>query len=139
LTTVRRGEPRDHEACAAIYLAAAPLAFPWLPSDAIRREQLEEALREEELWVAEREGAIAGFVSIYLPDGFIHSLYVDPARHRQGIGQALLDLALRRCGGRAELKCQEANRGACAFYTRLGWRPVDWGWSTGGPWIRFRK
>ena len=79
-----------------------------------------------------------GFVSIYLPERFIHSLYVHPARHRQGIGQALLDLALRRCGGRAELKCQEGNRGACAFYTRLGWRPVDWGWSTAGPWIRFR-
>ena len=138
-TVLRLGEPRDHEACAAIYLAAAPLAFPWLPADAIRREQLDEALREEELWIAERDGAVAGFVAIYLPDGFIHSLYVDPARHRQGIGQALLELAFRRCGGRAELKCQEGNRGACAFYTRLGWRPVDWGWSTGGPWIRFRK
>jgi GNAT superfamily N-acetyltransferase len=139
LTALRLGEPRDHDACAEIYLAAAPIAFPWLPSDAIRRADLETALREEELWVAERDGTIAGFVSIYLPDRFIHSLYVHPARQHQGIGRALLDLALRRCDGRAELKCQEGNRGACAFYTRLGWRPVDWGWSTAGPWIRFRK
>jgi GNAT superfamily N-acetyltransferase len=135
---LRLAEPSDLEACAEIYLTAAPIAFPWLPSDAIRREQFEAAVQEE-VWVAETGGTIAGFVSIYLPERFIHSLYVHPARHRQGIGQALLDLALRRCGGRAELKCQEGNRGACAFYTRLGWRPVDWGWSTAGPWIRFRR
>ena len=84
---LRLGEPRDLEACAAIYLTAAPMAFPWLPADDIRREQFEAALREEEFWVAERDGTIAGFVSIYLPDRFIHSLYVHPARQRQGIGQ----------------------------------------------------
>jgi GNAT superfamily N-acetyltransferase len=136
---MRLAAPGDLEACAEIYLTAAPIAFPWLPSDAIRREQFEAAVQEEELWVAETGGTIAGFVSIYLPERFIHSLYVHPARHRQGIGQALLDLALRRCGGQAELKCQEGNRGARAFYARLGWRPVDWGWSTAGPWIRFRR
>ena len=71
------------------------------------------------------------------PQRFIHSLYVRPDRHRQGIGRALLDRALGRCGGHAALKCQEANRAACQFYLRLGWRPMDWGWSEAGPWIMF--
>jgi GNAT superfamily N-acetyltransferase len=61
-----------------------------------------------------------------------------PNLHRRGIGRALLNLALARCGGHAELKCQEANRKACLVYTLLGWRPVGWGWSMTGPWIRFR-
>ena len=101
MTTVRRGEPRDHEACAAIYLAAAPLAFPWLPSDAIRREQLEAALREEELWVAEREGAIVGWLSFqdfygrpaYGATAEL-SIYVSETAQRGGVGRHLLARAL---------------------------------------------
>ena len=135
----RLAEPRDIDACAAIYQAAASLAFPWLPPEAISGDQLLADLREEELWVAEREGMVAGFVSIYLPERVVHSLYVHPLHHRRGIGRDLLTLALQRCGGHAELKCQEGNRQAAFFYTQLGWQPVDWGWSTAGAWIRYRR
>jgi GNAT superfamily N-acetyltransferase len=135
---VRLGEPGDVESCVAIYQAAARIGFPWLPSASFVAEDIHAALLEEELWVAEDRSGIAGFVSIYLPERFVHNLYVDPARHRQGIGQALLGRALLRCGGHAELKCQEANRRAAQFYWNLGWRPVDWGWSDAGAWIRYR-
>jgi GNAT superfamily N-acetyltransferase len=135
---LRPAEPHDLDACGAIYLAAARIAFPWLPPEEIRIDDFQASLREEELWVAEAGGEVAGFVSIYLPERFIHSLYVDPARHGLGIGRALLALALRRCGGHGELKCQEGNRAGCRFYTEQGWRPAGWGWSSAGPWIRFR-
>jgi GNAT superfamily N-acetyltransferase len=135
---LRPAEPRDLGACGDIYLAAARIAFPWRPPVEIQIDDFQASLREEELWVAEAGGEVAGFVSIYLPGGFIHSLYVDPTRHGRGIGGALLALALRRCGGHAELKCQEGNRAACRFYAEQGWRPVGWGWSSAGPWIRFR-
>ncbi|HEX7199447.1 MAG TPA: GNAT family N-acetyltransferase, partial [Dongiaceae bacterium] len=110
----------------------------WLPPEEIRPDHFQDSLREEEVWVAGTGSRITGLVSIYLPDRFIHSLYVDPARQGQGIGSALIDLALRRCGGHAELKCQEGNRAACRFYVERGWQPADWGWSSAGPWIRFR-
>jgi GNAT superfamily N-acetyltransferase len=134
---LRPGEPRDLEACVQVYRAAAIPAFSWLPPEAITADYFLESIREEELWVAERGGRVEGFVSIYLPGGFIHSLYVHPAWQRQGIGRALLEQALRRCGGHGELKCQEANRAACRFYQALGWRPAGWGWSTAGAWIRY--
>jgi GNAT superfamily N-acetyltransferase len=134
---LRLAEPRDLDACGDIYLAAGRIAFPWLPPEELRIDDFQASLREEELWVAELAGEVSGFVSIYLPERFIHSLYVDPARQGRGVGSALLTLALRRCGGHAELKCQEGNRAACRFYGEQGWRPVGWGWSSAGPWIRF--
>ena len=137
---VRPAEPRDLAACADIYLVAARIAFPWVRPEVIRTDadHIADLVRDEDVWVAETAGGVAGFVSIHLPDRFIHSLYVDPARHGRGIGRALLDQALRRCGGHAELKCQERNRVACRFYAERGWRSVGWGWSSAGPWIRFR-
>jgi GNAT superfamily N-acetyltransferase len=137
---VRPAEPRDLAACTDIYLAAARIAFSWVPPEEIRADadHIQDSLREEEVWVAEMADHVAGFISIYLPDRFIHSLYVDPLRHGGGIGRALLEQALRRCGGHAELKCQERNRAACRFYMERGWRPVGWGWSSAGAWIRFR-
>jgi GNAT superfamily N-acetyltransferase len=135
---LRPAEPRDLAACTGVYLAAARIAFPWLPPEEIRADHFQDSLRDEEVWVAETASEVVGLVSIYLPDGFIHSLYVDPARHGIGIGRALLEQALRRCGGHGELKCQEGNRAACRFYMERGWRPVGWGWSSAGPWIRFR-
>lgn len=136
---LRLGEPRDIARCTVIYERAAAIAFPWLPPEEIAPEQLHAALREEELWVAERDGIVAGFVSIYLPDRFVHNLYVHPANHRHGIGRDLLGLALWRCGGHAALKCQEANRGAALFYWECGWRPAGWGWSTAGAWILYHR
>ena len=135
---LRLTEPRDLAACTDIYLAAARIAFPRLPPEEIRADHFQDSLREEEAWVAEIASEVVGLVSIYLPDRFIHSLYVDPPRHGMGIGRALLEQALRRCGGHGELKCQEGNRAACRFYMERGWRPVGWGWSSAGPWIRFR-
>lgn len=53
--------------------------------------------------VAERDGQVAGFGSFgafRAWDGYIHtvehSLYVDPARHRQGIGRVLLQTLIDR-------------------------------------------
>ncbi|HZT19986.1 MAG TPA: GNAT family N-acetyltransferase [Dongiaceae bacterium] len=136
--SLREAQPGDIPACIRVFTAAARTAFPWIPPEARGADHFLESLGEEELWVAEADGTIAGLVSIHLADAFIHHLYVHPRHHRQGIGRALLALALRRCGGHAELKCLEANRAACRFYAHLGWRAVDWGWSGAGAWIRFR-
>jgi GNAT superfamily N-acetyltransferase len=134
---LRPAEPRDLEACARIYVAAAEVAFPWLPPAARGADGFWSSIPDEEISVAEGPNGVLGFVSVYLPDRFLHSLYVDPRAHRRGIGRALLSLALRRCGGHAHLKCLEANRPACLFYTLNGWQPAGWGWDSAGPWIRF--
>jgi GNAT superfamily N-acetyltransferase len=135
---LREARPQDRPVCEQIFVAAQPLAYPRQHQPTLGPADFESVTREEDLWVAELAGKVRGLVAIYSPARFIHHLYVDPAHMRQGIGQALVALALRRCGGGAELKCDEANRVAQAFYLAAGFRPVEWGWAPSGPWIRLR-
>ena len=81
-------------------------------------------------------GRVAGFVSVFPPERFIHHLYVDPAHLRRGVGSALFAAALSALGGAASLKCQTRNPGAVAFYRRLGLIAADTGESAVGPWVR---
>lgn len=49
-----------------------------------------------DLWVAEAAGWICGFVACVGTD--VAWLYVDPSRFRQGVGRALLRVAVAHCG-----------------------------------------
>ena len=95
--------------------------------------------KDEAIFVAEIAGAIAGFVSLYEPQGFVHHLFVDPPSHGRGIGTALLAHAVALAGGRATLKCQSRNSQALAFYRRLGWIEVAAGNGEFGSWIAMRS
>jgi ribosomal protein S18 acetylase RimI-like enzyme len=95
-------------------------------------------LRDEEavVFVAERAGAIAGYVYAGLeprswkelrePAGFIHDVVVDDANRRLGIAESLLEAAvewLRSKGApRVVLWTAEQNEGAQRLFTRLGFR-----------------
>ena len=139
MLTLRPAAPADLDGCARVYVAAAAIAFPWVEPEERGERQFQESVRGEAVWLAEGPKGIVGIVSIYLPNRFLHSLYVQPACQRRGIGRGLVDLALHHCGGHAHLKCHEANREACRFYLATGWQPAGWGWSPEGPWIRFSR
>ncbi|QEX22377.1 acetyltransferase [Hypericibacter adhaerens] len=144
---LRGYDPHDRDACARIFVAAQRVAFPWEPADAVRLSDFDRAIEGERLWVAELPApassltpwAIAGFVAVFMPDRFVHSLFVEPVFHGRGVGSALLEQALRATAGSASLKCDERNRKACFFYERRGWRACEWGWAPSGPWIRFSR
>lgn len=74
-------------------------------------------------WVAERDGAIAGFAIGYR-DGHIWALFVDPDHERQGIARALHVEMLEWLRGqglsRLHLATGPGTR-AEAFYRRAGW------------------
>lgn len=59
---------------------------------------------------------LAGFVSVWEPDYFIHHLYVDRLHHRRGIGRELLRALPGWPATRYRLKCLCANAPALAFY-----------------------
>ena len=85
------------------------------------------------------QGRIVGFVAVYLPDAFVHHLFVDPIAQRCGIGGALLARALALTGGRASLKCLRDNHGALAFYRQAGWSEAEESADEWGAWVRLRK
>ncbi len=91
----------------------------------------------ERIWVAVvQDKAIAGFISVWEADSFIHHLYVDPRFQRRGVGSALLEsLTLPRPWS---LKCAASNSAALAFYRSRGWQQVGRGDSETGPYLLMR-
>jgi ribosomal protein S18 acetylase RimI-like enzyme len=133
---VRRARPDEIPACAELYVRVLRDTFTWQPPERHHREDFLHAAREEEIYVAVRDGEILGLAAFYRPQHFLHSLYV--ARRGEGIGKALLDHVSAACGGTLSLKVQAPNVRAQAFYAREGFHCVERGQDIGSDvaWLR---
>ncbi|MBV6658271.1 MAG: GNAT family N-acetyltransferase [Devosiaceae bacterium] len=82
-----------------------------------------------DIMVAERAGAVAGFLShVRKPSatsGMITHLYVHPDHQRTGVGSRLLRHALETHPGPLHLWCFEANAAGRALYEGHGFRQVE--------------
>ena len=93
-------------------------------------------LREQEVWVAESDGAVVAWAGLMPPrDGVavLDHLWVDPGSMRAGIGSALFRRAADRAAelGAARMEW-EAEPNALGFYGRMGGRMLrevisEWG------------
>ena len=84
-------------------------------------------LAHHDVFVAEVEGAIVGYMAIQ--DDYIDRLYVAVEHQRQGVGSALLAEARTRSPSRLRLCTHQQNHGACKFYERQGFLAVRYGLS----------
>ena len=75
-----------------------------------------------ETWVWDTGEEVAGFISLLGSD--IGALFVDPTRHGQGIGRALVRQAQALRGSLA-VEVFERNALGRAFYERLGFRHLN--------------
>lgn len=117
---IRAATDEDATAVADVHLAsrkAAPMppsvhpdedAYPWLAA----------RVREDEVWVAEADARVVGYVR--LTATWLDDLYVLPDHAGQGVGSALLDLAKARRPEGFCLWVFEDNRPARRFYGRHG-------------------
>ncbi|MFY9955619.1 GNAT family N-acetyltransferase [Bradyrhizobium sp.] len=84
---------------------------------------MERKLRELEIWIAELDGATAGWGAIR--GDFLEGLYTAPEYAGQGVGSALLDRLETLMRGRGvDAVRAEASSNAKAFYLRRGYREV---------------
>ncbi len=90
------------------------------------------------MWVALKNNAIVGFVSIYLPH-FIHHLFVDPCAQKQGVGALLLKKAEENLKRPMELKIALDNKGVCRFYQKQGWVEISLHDQAPEPYLLYRK
>ena len=110
----------DLERCMAIWQAASEAGHPFIDAASLTRDAAlvrTEYMPAAEIVVAQMDGEAVGFIAL-LGD-FIGGLFVDPARHRCGVGRALIEDAAAR-KPRLEVEVYEANTGARAFYAASG-------------------
>jgi GNAT superfamily N-acetyltransferase len=123
---LRSAVPEDAAACAAI-LNGWIDATEWVPRvhgpDDVARYYRDHVLATCEVTVAERSGAIAGFLALGA-DGFVSALYLAPEARGRGIGAALVAVAKARCPGGLTLWTFVANGPARRFYARQGFAEV---------------
>jgi ribosomal protein S18 acetylase RimI-like enzyme len=137
--TIRAFVAADAKACVGIFDRAWRAGHPFAPrkiTDAVFAAETE----GETLFVAaDSADDVAGFVSLYAPESFIHHLYVEPRLRNRGIGRALLAHAVAAAGGSASLKCQLGNQPALGFYRHLGWTEIVAGTNEFGAWVTLRS
>jgi FkbM family methyltransferase len=135
---VRPAVPADLPACAELLEAGqreihAGTAGGWLAS------YFAQAVEGEEVFIAvTAENTLAGFVTLWRPEGFVHFLHVSAAFRRRGIGRKLLAHVRASVDGPLELKCAPHNAAALAFYARLGWTETERDLAGASPYVRMR-
>lgn len=78
-----------------------------------------------------------GFISIWMPNNFIHHLYVDNAYQGKNIGTQLLKATIQKTAFPITLKCLVSNTKAINFYLRKGFVEKSRGQSGNGTYILF--
>lgn len=136
---VREATPDDLPALRTLFLEARRATFVWQREDERAIDDYDRATEGELVLVATIDAIVVGFVSCWLPENFVHNLFVAPDRLRQGIGTALASAALSRLGRPAWLKCDRRNENAVAFYRASGWEVYEEKAEPNVDWIPFMK
>lgn len=137
--TVRRYRPGDQVACAWLFETIQREIFPNDDPGKFARDRFHVDTRGEEIWVAEADGEVIGFVTLWRPDPFIHFLLIHPDWRGRGIGTLLLDELLASVDRSVDLKCRADNTPARRFYLSNRWHEAGSGHQDGVTYIRFRK
>lgn len=118
---LRPAQPGDAPAIAIVHRTAVRTSLSFLPELHTAEEDLrffsEQFLPANEVWVADADGQVAGYIG-FDPD-WIHHLYLLPQFQGQGIGPQLLALAMAD-GRPRRLWTFQQNERARRFYEARG-------------------
>ena len=126
---VREARPDELESLTRLFVRARN-EMAYLPSVPEEHVALiaERILEHEELWVAEEDGCLLGFLGIEhstnLGADVLERLYVEPEHQNRGVGVTLLDKAKDLRPGGLYLWVFQRNEGARRLYEREGFRLV---------------
>jgi ribosomal protein S18 acetylase RimI-like enzyme len=119
---IRSFKDGDVLALSNIYLNSRIATFHWIPKDLFKLDDFVKDTEGERVFVAELAGEVAGFISLWMADNFVHHLFVRTDFFGRGIGERLLTEGLKAISRPARLKCVVRNAKACAFYEKRGWK-----------------
>jgi ribosomal protein S18 acetylase RimI-like enzyme len=122
---IRRAKAEDAEAIADVFTRSfGTLEFvPKLHTPEEDRAHLAGVVAEQDVWVAEEDGRIVGFLALKGDLGTF--FYVDPEAHGSGHGSALFEAAQRARPGGFEFWVFQDNEHARRFYEQRGCVAVE--------------
>jgi GNAT superfamily N-acetyltransferase len=134
--TIRPATLDDRPALRDLFLLTRREAFVWQRANSFQPDDFDTQTEGEDVLLAQNaDTQITGFVSVWMPDRFIHHLFVAPSSQRQGVGLALLRALPQWRASRYRLKCLTRNKAALAFYRAQGFTPIDAGVSEDGAYL----
>ncbi len=136
---IRKPRDEDTKELKELFLITRRKTFTLQLPEKFQLDDYDESVAGEEVWVAEKDGVIAGFVSIWLQDNFIHNLFVHPNWQGQGIGVHLLKIAEEHLECPMELKVKTENLRACKFYQKHGWQEEYANSNANEPYFSYKK
>lgn len=121
---IREMTHKDKPRLRQLYLESRRTTFYWADPELMHLEDFDRDTVEELVFVAESQQKLIGFISLYVPDHFIHCLFVDRKFKGQGTGHLLLEEAKQHVSLPMRLKCLSKNTPALTFYEKEGWEKV---------------
>lgn len=125
VSMLRKYTAQDLDDLLSTWEAASEVAHPFLTKEflALERENIPNLyIPNTETWVAEEDGRVVGFVSLF--ENEVGAVFVHPSHHRQGIGHSLMDKA-RELRGELYVEVFKANQIGRAFYSKYGFERIE--------------
>ncbi|TNJ61598.1 GNAT family N-acetyltransferase [Paenibacillus hemerocallicola] len=119
--TIAEAKDFDYEKLRDIFFTVRRDSFHWVDPLTLSLSDFDKSTKDELILAAFIENELAGFVSVWEPDRFIHNLFVRKEFQGRGIGTALVKEVSRRLGLPLTLKCVKANTDALNYYLSNQW------------------
>ncbi len=127
----------DLQSLREIFLEERKRTFTWTDIFEFELEDFDKQTQGEYILTALLDDIPVGFISIWMPNNFIHHLYVDHNYQGKNIGTELLKAAISKTNFPLTLKCLENNTKAIDFYIKKGFTAKQKGYSNNGTYILF--
>lgn len=134
---IREIKNTDFDVLRKLFLKERQDTFFWLDPTEFKLDDFEKHIKGELVLVATDQEIPVGFISIWMPNTFIHHFYVDQKYQGKGVGTLLLNAAIQKTLLPITLKCLEENTKAVAFYRKKGFIEKERGPSEHGDYILF--
>jgi ribosomal protein S18 acetylase RimI-like enzyme len=129
--------PKHQASLKEIFFIERKRAFHWMDTTHYTLEDFDKETQDEHILVALENDEVVGFISLWLPDNFIHHLYIKHTHTRKGIGRLLIRNALTKITKPVTLKCLDRNQQAIQFYVALGFKEAGKGIAEGENYTRY--
>jgi len=113
---IQKAQKKEYDELRKIFFKSRQENFNWMEPDSINLHDFDSSTKGELILTAKISNEIAGFISIWEEDKFIHNLFVSSNFQRCGVGKALISKAVKVVGLPLTLKCVKVNKNALNFY-----------------------